>query len=155
MKKPLILFAFLSTLALSGTERNLALHCLTVSNAYENSGIAVDGIRDGIHTDGFCSEKNYIEIDLGQKRTIRSIRLFLWWMTGSTRSYQYFMTVSEDGKNWTEIVDERKNKVPSDEKGRLYSLKNPVRARYFRLYVTRNTANPASHVREIEIYGEE
>ena len=131
--------------------KNLALHTAVFCQNGDNPEAAVDGHRDGSFWGARWSRDNWLEADLGTVRTVNGVRIFFWW--GDNRYYQYFVRVSEDGRKWREVVDERKNRMVSRKEGFLHEIA-PCKARYVRLYVTYNPNNAASHVRELEIYGE-
>ncbi|OQA82360.1 MAG: F5/8 type C domain protein [Lentisphaerae bacterium ADurb.Bin242] len=129
---------------------NLALHAMVFCQNGDNPEAAVNGRRDGSFWGARWSENNWLEVDLGTVRTVDGFRIFFWW--GDNRYYSYFVRVSEDGKQWREVVDERKNRTVSRKEGFPHEIA-PCKARYVRLYVTYNPNNAASHVRELEIYG--
>lgn len=150
-----LLFLFSALLLpLSGMTKereNLALHAAVFSQNGDNPESAVDGRRNGPFWSARWGENNWLEVDFGTVRTVDEFRIFFW--CGDNRYYSYFVTVSEDGKRWSEVVDERKNRQISRKEGFLHKI-TPCKARYVRLYVTYNPNNAASHVRELEIYGE-
>jgi hypothetical protein len=67
------------------------------------------------------------------------------------RYYTYSISVSADGKSFRQIVDKSKNKAISTHAPVVDSF-NPVDARYVRLNILYNSANPSTHVREFEVF---
>ncbi|NOY80729.1 MAG: DUF1080 domain-containing protein [Kiritimatiellaeota bacterium] len=92
----------------------------------------------------------WYQVDLGTPTRIDTIRVIFYW--DGRRYYTYTVDVSKDGKTWTKVVDNSKNKTPSTARGTIHRFK-PVEARYVRLNVLRNSVNEAVHVVEFEVYG--
>ena len=90
-----------------------------------------------------------ITIDLKKSQKIDGFRLWTYW--DGKRFYQYTIEVSTDGKNWTKVVDQSKNTEKSTKKGQ-YTKCKPIDARYIRLNMLKNSANPAMHVIELWAY---
>jgi len=91
----------------------------------------------------------HLTVDLQQTVTLGAVRVIFYW--DGRRFYQYTIEASEDGKKWKKIVDASRNTRPSTAAGVVHPLSN-VPARYLRLSVLRNSANPAVHVVELEAY---
>ena len=149
-----ILFAAIGLLTGLGyaEEANLARDSMVSCNNGRAPEFAVDGEKDGEYWEaGLIPSLSWLEVDLGEIKDISKIHLYMWW-GGDNRYYQYYIEVSADRKTWKEVVNERKNTLPSSAEGRIYAFA-PTNARFVRLTVTHNTANPCAHVREIEVYG--
>ena len=135
-------------------ETNLAWNCMVSCSKGTYPEYAVDGdknIKGGHWEAELDSVPCWLEVDLGEIKDIDKIHLYMYWR-GADRSYQYYIEVSSDRTKWKEVVNERKNTLPSTAEGRVYTF-TPTKARFVRLTVTNNTANQAAHVREIEVYG--
>ena len=158
MKKiTVFILLFLFSLLLSAGEEkreNLALKGLISATSGLQADVVIDGNRTALYWDGKVTPGKWtLEVDLGQVALVDTVKLFFWW--GDTRYYTYFMTVSADRKNFTEIADGRKNITPPTSKGLTFSFP-PVKARYIRLYILSCRENGKyGHVREIEVYGKE
>lgn len=153
----LLLFLLLSgALLLPGKEKNmekrtnLALHCDVYSHTGRNPEYAVDGVRSGAFFESRFSPENYLEIDLGTVKKVDGVRIFFWY--GDTRYYQFYVVGSLDGKKWEILYDGKKNRVRSGKEGFGKDF-SPRKLRYIRTFVTYNSVNAASHIREVEVYG--
>ena len=130
---------------------NLAWNCLVSCSRGAWPANAVDGDKTGEHWEAVLDPSPcWLEVDLGEIKAISKIHLYMFWR-GDGRSYQYYIEVSSDRSAWKEVVNERKNTQPVSADGKIYTFA-PTAARFVRLTVTHNTANPAAHVREIEVY---
>ncbi|MDD3926205.1 MAG: discoidin domain-containing protein [bacterium] len=101
----------------------------------------------------------WLEIDLGQERQIDHIYVKLHhWENADpeTRKFivKYVVEASQDGKNWTAVVDERNNIAPVKDYG-LERWFDPVSARYVRLTVLKNSGHSGARVAEIKVMGQE
>ena len=98
-------------------------------------------------------------MDLGKTQTIDHVFVLFHVWPGQTpemrqRIYKYLVEVSEDGRQWTTVVDERKNEMPAHGEG-LERWFEPVKARYVRLTVLKNSALSGAQVVELEAMGNE
>ncbi len=89
-----------------------------------------------------------LEVDLGAVRKIGGVHLWLYW--DGSRYYRYTVSVSRDGKAWTEVVDRRKNKSIAKSSGDRVTF-TAVDARYVRLDMLENSANTGVHVAEMAV----
>jgi len=109
---------------------------------------AVDGLNGG----AFWSIHDYpqwLEIDLEKATRIGSIQVVTY--SDGSRYYQYTVEVSTDGQTWTKVVDMSKNTEIAKSKGVLHTF-NPVDARYVRVNMLFNSANPGVHLREVRVF---
>lgn len=88
-------------------------------------------------------------VDLGNVTNLQAINLFTFW--DGRRYYQYTVDVSVDGKNWKQVVDRSANTEKSVPDGQL-SFFEETSARYVRVNMLKNSANPAVHIVEIRLY---
>lgn len=88
-------------------------------------------------------------VDLGNVTNLQAINLFTFW--DGRRYYQYTVDVSVDGKDWKQVVDRSENTEKSVPDGQL-SFFDETPARYVRVNMLRNSANPAVHIVEIRLY---
>jgi hypothetical protein len=93
-----------------------------------------------------------LEVDLTKLHSINRLKVFTYY--DGRRYYQYTIEASVDGKSWQEIVDESKNTRASTAEGVEHKF-SPIQARYVRINLLRNSANPGVHLNEIMIFGEE
>lgn len=70
------------------------------------------------------------------------------------RYYQYTVEVSTDGEKWATVADASKNTEVGTEKGYLHTFE-PAKARYVRVNMLKNSANPAMHLVEVRVYAAE
>lgn len=107
---------------------------------------AVDG--DISNASGWhCSSlPQWLQIDLEKVQPIENIKLYTYH--DNRRHYRYFIEVSSDGKNFTEVVDQRGNTLPSSSQGFEHSFAS-INARYVRVTMVFNSANPGVHINEI------
>lgn len=110
--------------------------------------LAVDGQRDdpGGHWASEGPAPQWLQVDLEAVKPINAITLITYWDGG--RYYQWNAEVSVDGKTWAQVLDFSTNTRPATEKG--YSGTFPTRpARYVRINLLKNSANPYVHVVEL------
>lgn len=158
MKGTILIFAvFISCMTLFAgnsktlpARKNVALHCPVYSQNGEGGEYAVDGKRNGAFHHARISKNNFLEIDLGEVRNVDGVKIFFFW--NDFRSYQFYFTSSIDGEKYTMLYDASQNKKRATKEGQ--GIDFPAKKmRFVKVYVTNNTANVASHIREIEIYG--
>jgi HEAT repeat protein len=92
------------------------------------------------------------QVDLGPDTTFSQVRVF--FHADGTRYYQYTLNVSDDGATWREIQNAAGNTTPSTSDGALHRFP-PVTARYLRVWVHKNSANPSTHLREVQVFASE
>jgi lysophospholipase L1-like esterase len=110
--------------------------------------IAVDGRADdaGGHWASEGPAPQWLQVDLEQVRPINFINLTTYWDGG--RYYQWNAEISVDGLSWMKVLDFSDNKIPATAKG--YSGKFPkTEARYVRINMLKNSANPFVHIVEL------
>lgn len=136
-------------------ENNLALNKpVTTSVAQQGEkapALAVDGRvnKDSAwHGDGSPS---WLQIDLEQVHRLDKARVYFYW--DGERFYQYTLEVSTDGETWQTVADASESTTPATSRGVLHEFA-PTEARYVRLNVLKNSANPAVHVVEVKVYAE-
>ena len=99
----------------------------------------------GDHTD----EENWVIIDLGKEEEISRFKTYTFW--DGYRYYEYTIEVSKDNVNWETVVDRSKNKEISKPEGITDSIA-PTKARYLKLNLLRNSANPGLHLVEFNAF---
>ncbi|MBK5720118.1 family 43 glycosylhydrolase [Dysgonomonas sp. Marseille-P4677] len=81
-----------------------------------------------------CSEKEWIEIDLGKAQSVKRI----WTQfEHATSFYQYLYETSTDGKNWTVFSDKQNNTLA----GSPMTDHGDIKAKYIRLTISGNEMN--------------
>ncbi|NQT88033.1 PmoA family protein [bacterium] len=107
---------------------------------------------DGVATLGsFWSGENtpsWLQVDLEQERQIGHVHLVFYW--GGGRYYQYKVDLSLDGETWKTAVDGSKNTTPSTPRGFGHAIE-PQTARYVRVHILKNSANPGAHIVELRV----
>lgn len=112
-----------------------------------NSGLAVDGKSDDqeSHWDAGVAPQ-WLQVDLQKVYPIDHISVITYWDGG--RYYQLTVEASEDGKAWKPVLDFSKNTTPATSAG--YGGTFPkTNARYVRVNLLKNSANPSVHIVEL------
>jgi hypothetical protein len=115
--------------------------------------LANDGILDPTQYWGAQPAPRWWQVDLGRSCALNAIHLYTWWggETGDGRFYQYMLSLSEDGTHWTDVVDASANQAPATKDG--YRHQFPVtKARFLRVTLLKNSANPAVHLVEVRAF---
>jgi N-acetyl-beta-hexosaminidase/lysophospholipase L1-like esterase len=110
--------------------------------------LAVDGRADdpGGHWASEGPAPQWLQVDLEKVCPINFINLITYWDGG--RYYQWNAALSVDGQNWKKVLDFSENRTPATAKG--YSGRFPtLEARYVRINMLKNSANPFVHVVEL------
>ncbi len=90
-----------------------------------------------------------IQVDLGSVQSLDTARALFYW--DGTRYYQYTVEGSLDGAAWNRLVDNAGNTTPSTSAGYVHTFP-AAKARYVRLTILKNSANPSCHLTEFEVY---
>jgi hypothetical protein len=86
----------------------------------------------------------WLKLDLGSVKTFSNIRTHFW--DGDGRYYKYYVDVSNDDLSWTRVVGEKVGESV------MWDYFNPaISARYIRITVTYNSANPYAHIIEVNV----
>lgn len=108
---------------------------------------AVDGRVDRErYWDSSAGAPQWLEVDLQEERRLGGLRLWTYW--DGSRFYQYAVDLSRDGVTWTRAVDASANAAPASAAGYAHRFA-PVTARYVRVTLLKNSANPGLHVVEL------
>lgn len=113
---------------------------------------AVDGVVDrNVHW-AATPYPQWWQVDLGKVRRIDRVRVVTYWDHGRTgRSYRYELLVSGDGRQWETVADLSENDERATPSGFLH-LFAPRAARYVRVNMLHNSANPGVHLVEVMVY---
>lgn len=97
-----------------------------------------------------CASKRLaVEIDLGQRRTVNTAKLYMF--AGDTRSYcGQRLDLSNDGVNWTTMFDQGETYVSTSGAGNVYSF-DKTAARYARFWAGRNEHNTGIHLLDVSL----
>lgn len=113
---------------------------------------AVDGIVDrNFHWDGSSGAPQWWQVDLEDSHKLSQIQVITYW--DDRRFYQYRVEVSLDGKNWNEVADYSKNQEKATSEGFLHKF-DPIIARYIRVTMLHNSANPGLHLVEVRAFSD-
>ncbi len=117
-------------------------------------GSGADSITDGNRTtsvfwDGGVAPAEAV-IDLGAFYDITKANVVTYF--GDGRYYNYTVESSVDGINYT-VLGEKTEKTSESEAGTDFTFEST--ARYFKVSMTKNSANPSVHLVEVEVYGVE
>ena len=110
--------------------------------------VAVDGRSDdaGGHWASAGDAPQWLQVDLQKVQPINFINVITYW--DGSRYYQLNAEVSVDGKAWTKVLDFSKDTAPATAAG--YAGKfPPTEARYVRINMLKNSANPFVHIVEL------
>ena len=114
--------------------------------------VAVDGATDREVHWAATPYPQWWQVDLGEQRNVEGVRVVTYWDSGEERRYyQYRVLASQDGENWTLLVDYSRNTEPATALGILHQFE-PVRARYLRVEMLYNSANPGVHLAEVMVF---
>ncbi len=112
--------------------------------------LAVDGRHDapGEHW-GSAKTPCHLTVELARPRDLNTIRFWTFW--NGSRSYQYLMEGSADGKTWQTLVDQRKNKAPATSLGETFFFPT-AQVQQVRTTFIGNSDGPVTggHIVEIE-----
>jgi hypothetical protein len=115
----------------------------------EKAEYAADGWTDSAKYWGTIPAPQWWKVDLEKVYPIDRIQVVP--LFDGQRYYQYTVEVSTDDKNWTKVADASKNTEVGTEKGYTHKF-TPVKARYVKVNVLKNSANPATHLVEVRVY---
>ncbi len=111
--------------------------------------LAIDGNPETYWSCAFSP--SWIKVDLERATAVSRIKIVNY--VDGTRYYQYRVEVSADAKQWTCVGDLSQNTAPATKEGVTLDFKE-VLARYVRVMMLKNSANPGMHISELSIYGE-
>jgi HEAT repeat protein len=133
--------------------KNLALNAAASSSRPSESGHppahAVDGQKTLASYWGCTPPPCTLTLDLGRTERIGRVRVMPYW--DGRRFYRYRVESSIDGQKWRVAIDASANSAPATPKGVMHRFK-PQDARYVRVVMLQNSANPGLHIVELEIY---
>ncbi|MEX0774419.1 MAG: chitobiase/beta-hexosaminidase C-terminal domain-containing protein [Phycisphaeraceae bacterium] len=112
-------------------------------------GHAVDGIIDREKYWESHNGPQSITVDLEQETRISRVDVYTYW--DGRRYYQYRVEISTDKQTWSPVADMSKNTTPATNLGYRHTFA-PTPARYLRLTMLHNSANPGLHVVELRAF---
>jgi hypothetical protein len=125
-----------------------------VTATSNEAGSPPSAITDGSTTGSYWGASpapQSVTIDLQALARIDSIRVFPYF--DGTRYYQYTAAISTDNSNWTTVGDFSANTQPATAQGTLSVVSPSSNARYIKVTMTHNSANPAVHLYEVRVFG--
>ncbi len=136
--------------------RSLAYNKPVTASSKAQGGHIPEDIVDGIADNGSgCHLSPYpqwLQVDLEKVCSIDRIKIYTYYDGG--RSYQYNVEGSTDGKTWVTLVDMSANTKVSTPEGTEHTF-DPVKVRYVRVNMLKNSANPGVHLNEIAVFAAE
>lgn len=106
--------------------------------------VAVDGhVLGGYWAAGPAPQ--WLEVDLQEVRRLSGVTIFPY--AGDDRSYGYRIEVSRDGTNYEKVAE---GEGPATIRGYIHTF--TANARYVRVTMTHNTANPSVHIQELRVF---
>lgn len=135
---------------------NFALNKETEASSFVNPNEAPQFAVDGDITKKWCAvgpDKHNITIDLGEVKQISEVYIAHAEAGGESpdmNTEEYTIEVSEDGTNFTEVVNVTKNSL-----GQTIDAFKAVNARYVKLTILKPTqgSDTAARIYEVEVYG--
>ncbi len=125
---------------------------ITASHPYQGPSKPELAIDNNPETYWSCAfSPSWIQVDLEALTTVSRIKIVNY--IDGTRYYQYRVEVSSDAKQWTCVGDMSQNTAPATKEGVTFDFKEVI-ARYVRVTMLKNSANPGMHISELSIYGE-
>lgn len=91
----------------------------------------------------------WLQVDLQKVHRLNRVHVFPYWDGG--RYYQYTVEVSVDGEDFSQVADMSKNTRPATPKGDVHKFA-PIQARYVRVNMLFNSANPSVHLVELRVF---
>jgi len=110
---------------------------------------AVDGIVERDKAWWAGPSPQWLQVDLEKVHEVGKLEVFPFWDGG--RYYQYKVELSVDGKAWTQVVDMSTNTKPSTAAGDTHTIA-PTPARYIKITMLKNSANPGVHLVELRAF---
>ncbi len=111
--------------------------------------MAVDGTIAKTSYWSCAFSPSWISVDLLEEAALTAIRVINFY--DGARYYQYVVEVSRDGRTWRRVADMTGNTIPATERGTVHRFA-PVRARYVRVTMLKNSANPGMHIVELQAF---
>ena len=118
-------------------------------NQKEKPEYAVDGWVDIGRYWGTKPAPAWLQIDLQDEYRVDRVQVVPYF--DGNRYYQYTVAAGIDTNKLTEVVDASKNTEVGTAKGYTHTF-NPIKARYIRINMLKNSDNPAVHLVEVRVY---
>lgn len=125
---------------------------VTCTGGFQHPHVPANAVDADISNDSgwHCgSSPEWLEVDLEKRMTIQRIKLYTYH--DGRRYYRYLIEISTNGTDYTEVVDERQNTTVSGPKGFEHRF-DPIPARYVRVTMLSNSANPGVHINELMVF---
>lgn len=130
------------------TSTNIALNKpATASSTYSsnNASNAVDG-NTSTYWRANSAPAQWLKVDLGSSKTMTGYELKIYH---TDRYYQFTIDVSNDGTNWTTVVDKRSNTSLTQN----FSGSFSATGRYVRVYIHSVQNSPWPGIYEFKVFG--
>jgi lysophospholipase L1-like esterase len=134
-------------------QENLALKKpVTVDGKTEGADTPEKAV-DGVPTNGSSwhsgKTPSWLQVDLQKAYPIDRVAVYLFH--DGVRHYQYTVEASVDGETWKRVVDMSGNTSVSTPGGSEHCFAR-TEARYVRVNLLKNSANPAQHLNELMVF---
>lgn len=132
-------------------EVNVARGCKVETDVKTEGNFLPEYLTDGTLEKawhGATTPANAI-VDLGAVKNLKAMHVTFYHQDG--RAYTFELSVSEDKNNWKKVAGNTDNPQRATADGLRIDFE-PTKARYARLTVIKNSANPAVHVLELKLY---
>ena len=132
-------------------KQNVALGKMAYAPSNEGSNDASKAVDGNKGTYWAGPNPTYIEVDLERYYDIDEITVIPYY--GDGRCYHYEVYTSVDGYEYEKVGEKTSDEAQTAD-GETYAIEGKT-ARYVKIEMLSNSANPAVHVNEIEVYGTE
>lgn len=131
-------------------EVNVALGKPVTTDVPQEGNHVPANLTDGSVEKAWYGAKSpaHAQIDLGKAETVGAAHVYFYH---DGRTYTFTLALSSDGKTWKEVAGNTQAPKPATEDGLRLTFE-PTPARYARLTVIKNSANPAVHVLELKLF---
>jgi hypothetical protein len=132
-------------------ETNVALKKPVTANVPQEGDNAPAYLTDGTLEKAWHGAKSpaQAQVDLGSVQPVRAAHVTFYHQDG--RTYTFTLELSEDSKTWKQVAGNTDAPKPATAEGLRLAFA-PTPARYARLTVLKNSANPAVHVQELKLF---
>lgn len=135
---------------LFGDERNVAKRKPVSTNVRHEGNRVAANLTDGTPAPWFGHGLPAVAtVDIGEVLPVHAAKILFWY--SDPRTYTFALELSEDGKTWKKVGGNETDPKPATADG-VNVVFEETPARFVRLTVLGNTANPNAHVHELEVY---
>lgn len=134
----------------AGVNLGIAVGCPVTDSGHTEPGGESAWVTDGRINGRFWAANpapQWVQIDLRSVQPVRQLAIYPY--AGDDRRYRYRVDVSIDGTAWANVVPE--TEATATPRGYRHIF-DPTPARYVRVTMLANSANPAVHLHEVQVF---